>query len=54
MTITILYPSNGKSRTHRNMTQRQVNVLITRLSDLNDSFQDNPVPVHITVQDDIQ
>lgn len=52
MSITITYPESGHSRVQRNLTQRQVNAIITGLSDWN--VGDMFVPVKVIVADDVQ
>lgn len=49
MTITLTYPNSGHTRVHHQLTQIQVNKMITNLSEMNEEVY---VPVHITVTED--
>lgn len=49
MSITITYPESGRSRILRNLTQAQVNKLISNISDMQEN---EPIPVRIVVDDE--
>lgn len=48
MTLTVMYPVSGFTRTHKNVDRKTVNCIITRISELNESIF---VPVIFQVEE---
>lgn len=51
MILTVVYPARGRQHVYRNLSQRDVNKLITNISDCQDTVGEEPI--RATVEDDL-